>query len=336
MDGYATPPRAAASRSRVARRGRRAARRCRRARGAARRAREAHSTDDAPQRSRRDRRREPRRSARDHRGRRQERLVHAGRRSTRGCRTCTSTCSSRRTRRIPNPDDFVARASELGAAFNGTTSEERVNYYLTVPADSVEGGMKFLAAALMHPAVPQGRARARARSRDRRIRSQRVEPVFRIHHTTMGKALWSLGLEPKESARRARGHSKHDAGEDADDPAALLRPEQHGDHHHRRHRAGPKAFALAHADVRRLASEAPIRSRPIRFRPIPPLTRDTGVIVEQPIGSVVVMLQWQGPGATAGSGGDLRGRRLFGRARISPARAFSGGSSTAGCFSRSA
>jgi zinc protease len=51
----------------------------------------------------------------------------------------------------PNPDDFIGRASELGAEFNGTTSEERVNYYLTVPADSVEGGMKFLAAALINP-----------------------------------------------------------------------------------------------------------------------------------------------------------------------------------------
>src|SRR5215470_2772876 len=32
----------------------------------------------------------------------------------------------------PNPDDFIGRASELGAEFNGTTSEERVNYYLTI------------------------------------------------------------------------------------------------------------------------------------------------------------------------------------------------------------
>src|SRR6185436_15695863 len=31
--------------------------------------------------------------------------------------------------------------------------------------------------------------------------------------------------------------------------------------------------------------------------PIPPLAKDTAVIVEQPIGTVVVMLQWQGPGA---------------------------------------
>src|SRR3954463_498738 len=53
--------------------------------------------------------------------------------------------------KYPEPDDFVARASELGAAFNGTTTEERVNYYLTVPADSAEGGMRFIAAALINP-----------------------------------------------------------------------------------------------------------------------------------------------------------------------------------------
>src|SRR5919201_3313971 len=51
----------------------------------------------------------------------------------------------------PEPDQFVARASELGAVFNGQTREELVNYYLTLPADSIEGGMRFLAAALKTP-----------------------------------------------------------------------------------------------------------------------------------------------------------------------------------------
>jgi zinc protease len=42
-------------------------------------------------------------------------------------------------REYPNPQAFADRASELGALFNGTTQEERVNYYLTLPADSLEG-----------------------------------------------------------------------------------------------------------------------------------------------------------------------------------------------------
>src|ERR1700753_3225831 len=55
----------------------------------------------------------------------------------------------------PEPDQFLARSSERGAVFNGTTAEERVNYYLTVPADSAEGGMRFLAAALINPLFRQ-------------------------------------------------------------------------------------------------------------------------------------------------------------------------------------
>src|SRR6266498_5026714 len=45
--------------------------------------------------------------------------------------------------RYPEPESFVDRAGDLGAVFNGTTSEERVNYYLTIPADSLAGGMSF-------------------------------------------------------------------------------------------------------------------------------------------------------------------------------------------------
>ena len=41
------------------------------------------------------------------------------------------------------PESFVDRAGDLGAVFNGTTEVERVNYYLTVSADNVEGGLSF-------------------------------------------------------------------------------------------------------------------------------------------------------------------------------------------------
>src|SRR6476469_4510128 len=49
------------------------------------------------------------------------------------------------------PESFVGRAGDLGAVFNGTTAEERVNYYLTVPADSLDAGIRFLSAALIAP-----------------------------------------------------------------------------------------------------------------------------------------------------------------------------------------
>ena len=197
--------------------------------------------------------------------------------------------------RYPNPDDFVARASELGAEFNGTTSEERVNYYLTVPADSVEGGMNFLAAALINPLFRKDELEREREVVIGEYDRNESSPFFPFS-TAMSKALWSTGVESKEPARRAGGDSEHDAGEDARDPAALLRPEQHGDHHHRRRAScqrrsrSPMRFSAAGS-----RSADPFEAEPIP--PIPPLTRDTAVIVEQPIGTVVVMLQWQGPSA---------------------------------------
>ena len=45
---------------------------------------------------------------------------------------------------IPNQEAYMERLRELGATFNGTTSEERVNYFITFPKDSLEQGMVFM------------------------------------------------------------------------------------------------------------------------------------------------------------------------------------------------
>src|ERR1043165_6359440 len=55
----------------------------------------------------------------------------------------------------PRSDEFINRASELGAVFNGRTREEVVEYYLTLPKDSVDGGMQFIASALKSPLFRQ-------------------------------------------------------------------------------------------------------------------------------------------------------------------------------------
>src|SRR4051794_28591722 len=55
----------------------------------------------------------------------------------------------------PEPEAFTGRAGDLGAVFNGTTREENVNYYLTVPSDSMDAGVRFLASALIAPLFRQ-------------------------------------------------------------------------------------------------------------------------------------------------------------------------------------
>src|SRR5437773_10375644 len=51
----------------------------------------------------------------------------------------------------PQPNQFWDRASDLGAVFNGTARAEVVNYYMTVPADTLGDGIHLLATPLRGP-----------------------------------------------------------------------------------------------------------------------------------------------------------------------------------------
>jgi zinc protease len=54
-------------------------------------------------------------------------------------------------RDYPTQAQFLKRTQELGAIWNGTTGEERVNYFFTFDTDSLAAGLKFLDAAIRFP-----------------------------------------------------------------------------------------------------------------------------------------------------------------------------------------
>ena len=51
----------------------------------------------------------------------------------------------------PDQEKFIKRTQELGAIWNGTTGDERVNYFFTFDKDSLEAGLKFMNAAIRFP-----------------------------------------------------------------------------------------------------------------------------------------------------------------------------------------
>ena len=51
----------------------------------------------------------------------------------------------------PDQEKFIKRTQELGAIWNGTTGDERVNYFFTFNKDSLEEGLKFMNAAIRFP-----------------------------------------------------------------------------------------------------------------------------------------------------------------------------------------
>jgi zinc protease len=196
----------------------------------------------------------------------------------------------------PQPEQFVQRASELGAVFNGTTTEERVNYYITLPSDSTMPGLAFLASALRTPLF-----RSDELERERAVvigEYDRAESTpFYALTTATGKALWGTAWS-----------RKNPLGE----RAVILRttPEQMRTIQHKYYVPNNVAlivtgdvvpdsvFAAAH----RLFDDWPRAADPFVTDPIPPvpaLTANKAVIVEQPVNTVLVMLQWQGPGAHA-------------------------------------
>jgi zinc protease len=54
-------------------------------------------------------------------------------------------------RDYPDQEKFLTRTQELGAIWNGTTGEERVNYYFTFDKDSLDAGLNFMNAAIRFP-----------------------------------------------------------------------------------------------------------------------------------------------------------------------------------------
>lgn len=194
----------------------------------------------------------------------------------------------------PQPDAFVNRASELGAVFNGTTQEEQVNYYLTVPSDSTFPALELLSSALQAPIFRQEeleRERAVVIGEYDRAESN----PFQAFATAMGKTLWGTAWSRKNPLGERQ-------------VILATTPEQMRTIQ-RKYYVPNNTAVIVTGDVnadsiftaaRRLFGEWKRAPDPFVTDPIPavpPLTKNKAVIVEQPVNAVEVMLQWHGPGA---------------------------------------
>jgi len=52
---------------------------------------------------------------------------------------------------IPSQEKFLERVNELGISFNGTTSDERVNYFITLSNTKLNEGLEFMNNAIRYP-----------------------------------------------------------------------------------------------------------------------------------------------------------------------------------------
>jgi zinc protease len=193
---------------------------------------------------------------------------------------------------LPLPDQFTDRAAELGAVFNGSTREEVVNYYLTLPADSLEGGLKFLASALRSPLFREDELKREKVVVLGEYDRNEAEPGFEF--IQKGTEL----LYPGQSSR------KNTIGDR--DVIANVTPEQMR-YIQKKYYVPNNCALIVTGDVdpervfalaEKLYGDWPRGADPFVADPIPPIPALDGNkanISEQPIGVVAVLIQWQGP-----------------------------------------
>ncbi|MGE5750167.1 MAG: M16 family metallopeptidase [Gemmatimonas sp.] len=194
--------------------------------------------------------------------------------------------------KYPDPESFVGHAGDLGAVFNGTTAEERVNYYLTVSADSMEAGVKFLSAALVAPLFRQDELERERQVVIGEYDRNESSPFFQLNRE-MDKLLYPGNFSRKNII--------------GDRQVILTTTPEKMRTIQRRYYIPNNSVLIVSGDVnpaqvftvaeRELGKwqrgPDPFVADPIPA--IPALAKSDGVVVEADVGAVTVFLQWQGP-----------------------------------------
>ncbi|SDK24042.1 zinc protease [Catalinimonas alkaloidigena] len=90
---------------------------------------------------------------------------------------------------IPSQEKFMERVNELGIVFNGTTNEERVNYFITLSNQKLAEGLQFMNSAIRHPLFLEEEMKKENPVVDGEFQRAESSPVFYLMQDA-NKLLW--------------------------------------------------------------------------------------------------------------------------------------------------
>jgi zinc protease len=193
---------------------------------------------------------------------------------------------------IPNQERFLERGRELGMTWNGSTSEERVNYFFTLPKDSLRQGLEFMSAAIRTPLFKEEEL-----VRERPVVTGEYDRAesnpFYLLGVEVNKELWYKYYTRKNvlgdrAIILTADHDKMKTIQDRyyiPDNSALL---VSGDVKHEQvFREAEQVFGSWQR------SEDPFVKNPSPDHP--PLERSKVVVVEKPVGAVTLQIALHGP-----------------------------------------
>jgi zinc protease len=192
----------------------------------------------------------------------------------------------------PEPNQFWDRASDLGAVFNGTTAEERVNYYMTVPAEKLADGVHLLATALREPLFRKDELERERQVVIGEYDRNESSPFFALSRDMDAK------LYPGNFSRKDIIGDRQIILTTTPEKMRTIQKKYYVPNNSALIVAGDVSPATVFSLVEKelgpwSRSGDPFTADPIPV--IPPLQKSEGVLVEAPVGAVTVQVQWQGP-----------------------------------------
>ncbi|HWG35901.1 MAG TPA: pitrilysin family protein [Gemmatimonadaceae bacterium] len=198
----------------------------------------------------------------------------------------------RANQQYPESEMYLDRAAQLGAVFNGTTQEETVSYYLTVPADSVRGAIQWLTPALREPLFLESELAVERQVVIGEYDRNESSPFFQLQRQM------DMKLYPGNYSRKNVIGDRQVVATTTPEKMRFIQHKYYIPNNSVLIVAGDvkpdSIFAIA---ARQLGGWArgpdPFVADPIPD--IPPLTASDAVVAEAPVNAVTVLLQWQGP-----------------------------------------
>lgn len=198
-------------------------------------------------------------------------------------------------RTIPSQEKYLERMNELGASWNGTTSTERVNYYITVGVDSLEPAIQFMEDAIRYPLFEQAEL-----ERERPVvlgeyDRNESNPFFHLGRAT-DTLLWS----PEYYSRKNTIGDRQVIITTTQEKMRTIQERFYVPNNTALILSGDITAERGFALAERVFGDWPRGGDPFAA-PIPdppPLTEPKAVVVEQAVNTVTVSVDWQGPSIT--------------------------------------
>jgi zinc protease len=198
-------------------------------------------------------------------------------------------------RTIPSQERYLQRLRELGASWNGSTSEERVNYFVTVGIDSVRPAMQFMEDAIRFPLFLQDELVRERPVVTGEFDRNEANPFFHL-----GRGVDTILWTPAHYSRKNVIGNREMILTTTQEKMRTIQNRYYVPNNAALIVAGDitpaRAFRLAAA----VYGDWPRGGDPFQVQPPdpPPLTRTQAAIVEQPVSSVSLQIAWQGPSVT--------------------------------------